>query len=287
MAEPRPRQAEGWDRFYGGLLKTRRRGAYDLAVLERLRRVRVTWRQPDTALSGQGRENPMSRSSSGLVSARDAALLLLMLCAAAASAAAAPVPSAPSGPAAAPLSSPPPSPPAPPSASAPSVGNGDSGLAGLSFLLGEWEGRGGGGPGQGSGWFSFIPDLQQKVMVRRNHSDYPAAEGRPAYSHDDLMVVYPQAAGRPPQAIYFDSEGHVIRYQVRLEPAEPAGSPNRPAAVFLSDAAPPAPRFRLTYQVTGPDTLDLTFEIAPPDKPDAFARYITASARRRAATAKP
>jgi transcriptional regulator GlxA family with amidase domain len=40
MAEPRQRQAEGWDRFYGGLLKTRRRGAYDLAVLERLRRVR-------------------------------------------------------------------------------------------------------------------------------------------------------------------------------------------------------------------------------------------------------
>ena len=30
----------GWDRFYGGLLLTRRRGAYDLSVLERLRRVR-------------------------------------------------------------------------------------------------------------------------------------------------------------------------------------------------------------------------------------------------------
>jgi transcriptional regulator GlxA family with amidase domain len=40
MDEPRPPQAAGWGRFYGGLLKTRRRGAYDLAVLERLRRIR-------------------------------------------------------------------------------------------------------------------------------------------------------------------------------------------------------------------------------------------------------
>jgi hypothetical protein len=247
----------------------------------------------------------MSRSHTRLASARDAAVAL-MLCAAAAAAAAAPsgsaapppapslaalAPSAPSPPSAAASSPPAPSPPtASPPPVAPSAASRDGGLpglAGLSFLLGEWEGRGGGGPGQGSGWFSFSSDLQQKVVVRRNHSDYPAAEGRPAYSHDDLMVVYPQPAGRPLQAIYFDSEGHVIRYQVRLEPAEPAGSPGRPAAVFLSDAAPPAPRFRLTYQVTGPDTLDLTFEIAPPDKPDAFARYITASARRRAATAKP
>ena len=229
----------------------------------------------------------MSRSHTRSVSAGDAAVAL-MLCAAAAVAAgppisASPQPTALSAPPTA--SAPPVAPPMTPSAA--SRDGAPPGLAGLSFLLGEWEGRGGGGPGQGSGWFSFSPDLQQKVVVRRNHSDYPAAEGRPAYSHDDLMVVYPQAAGRPLQAIYFDSEGHVIRYQVRLEPAEPAGSPGRPAAVFLGDAAPPAPRFRLTYQVTGPDTLDLTFEIAPPDKPDAFARYITASARRRVATAKP
>jgi transcriptional regulator GlxA family with amidase domain len=39
MAE-RPQTQPGWDRFYGGLLLTRHRGAYDLSVLERLRRVR-------------------------------------------------------------------------------------------------------------------------------------------------------------------------------------------------------------------------------------------------------
>lgn len=34
-------EEKGWDRFYRGLLLTRRRGAYDLSVLERLRRVRA------------------------------------------------------------------------------------------------------------------------------------------------------------------------------------------------------------------------------------------------------
>lgn len=34
------RLAAGWGAFYGGLVRERRRGAYDLAVLERLRRVR-------------------------------------------------------------------------------------------------------------------------------------------------------------------------------------------------------------------------------------------------------
>ena len=34
-------QEQAWAHFYSGLLLTRRRGAYDLSVLERLRRVRV------------------------------------------------------------------------------------------------------------------------------------------------------------------------------------------------------------------------------------------------------
>jgi hypothetical protein len=37
----RSQEESGWARFYGGLLLTRRRGAYDLSVLERLRRVRA------------------------------------------------------------------------------------------------------------------------------------------------------------------------------------------------------------------------------------------------------
>src|SRR5438552_17948620 len=56
------------------------------------------------------------------------------------------------------------------------------------FLLGEWIGEGGGAPGQGEGSFNFSLDLQKQVLVRKNHSDYPATKERQAYSHDDLMV---------------------------------------------------------------------------------------------------
>lgn len=152
-------------------------------------------------------------------------------------------------------------------------------LSGLGFLVGDWEGVGGGGPGQGAGAFSFQRDLQQQVLVRRNHAEYPAAAGRPAVVHDDLMVVYSQGEAATPRAIFFDSEGHVIQYSVQLDsPAVPA---DRRVVTFLSDAAPGGPRYRLTYRMTGADTVEIKFEIAPPAKPDAFAPYITASARRK------
>src|SRR6266481_7240139 len=60
----------------------------------------------------------------------------------------------------------------------------------LRFLIGEWEGAGGGGPGSGKGTFSFTSDLQNKVIVRRNHAEYPATADRPAVRHDDLIVIY-------------------------------------------------------------------------------------------------
>ncbi|HLX09943.1 MAG TPA: hypothetical protein VKY89_18950 [Thermoanaerobaculia bacterium] len=153
------------------------------------------------------------------------------------------------------------------------------GLAALSFLVGEWEGVGGGGPGQGTGTFSFQRDLQQRVLVRHNHSEYPAAAGRPAAVHDDLMVVYSQ--GEPPslRAIYFDSEGHVIQYAVQL--AGSAAPAETRSVTFTSDAAPTSPRYRLTYRMTGADTVEIRFEIAPPGKPDGFVPYIAAGARRK------
>jgi hypothetical protein len=52
------------------------------------------------------------------------------------------------------------------------------------------------------------------------------------------------------------------------------------AIQLVSDNEPAAARFRLTYRKTGPDRVGITFEMAPPGKPDAFAAYINASARR-------
>ena len=141
------------------------------------------------------------------------------------------------------------------------------------FLIGDWVGEGGGDPGQGTGWFTFAYDLQQKVIVRKNHAEYPATKDRPATIHDDLMIVYPDASKKS-RAIYFDSEGHVINYE--LLPAADGNS-----LVFLSDATPSAPRFRLTYTKSGDKAVKILFEMAMPDKPDTFMKYIEAAAHKK------
>jgi len=144
----------------------------------------------------------------------------------------------------------------------------------LEFLLGDWVGEGGGQPGQGGGGFSFQLDLQKHVLVRKNHAAYPAANGRPALTHDDLTIVYREAESALPKAIYFDTEGHVIHYSVSV-------SSDQKTCEFISEALPTGPRYRYTYVKTGSDTLDLKFEIAPPGKPEAFATYIEAKAKRK------
>ena len=86
------------------------------------------------------------------------------------------------------------------------------------FLVGNWAGEGGGQPGQGSGAFSFSPDLQGKVLVRKSFAEYPPANGRPASRHDDLTIVYRDETTHALRATYFDNEEHVIQYTVK--PAE-------------------------------------------------------------------
>jgi len=144
----------------------------------------------------------------------------------------------------------------------------------LEYLLGDWVGDGEGQPGQGTGQFSFHPDLQNHILVRKSYAAYPPTKDRPAYRHDDLTVIYKESDSAPPRAIYFDNEGHVINYSIRI-------SPDQKTIEFVSDVLPSSPRYRLTYVKTGSDTLTLRFEIAPPGKPDSFSIYIEAKARRK------
>ncbi len=133
---------------------------------------------------------------------------------------------------------------------------------------------GNGQPGQGTGGFSFKTDLQQRLLVRTSYADYPASKERAAYRHDDLMVIYRQAPSVPTRAIYFDNEGHVIHYTVRVDASAKT-------ATFLSDPEAGSPRYRLSYVEKAPDMMTIKFEIAPPNKPDQFQTYIEASARRQ------
>ncbi len=142
----------------------------------------------------------------------------------------------------------------------------------LEFLVGSWEGEGGGDPGKGTGSFTFGFELANTVLVRRNRADYPATNERPAFSHEDLTVVFSE--GGKLRAEYFDNEGHVIRYGI-------TGPDDKGSIQFLSDFSASSPRFRLTYTPTGKDRLSLRFDIAPPGSADGFKTYIEATAKRK------
>jgi hypothetical protein len=144
--------------------------------------------------------------------------------------------------------------------------------SGWQFLVGEWVGEGTGKPGEGTGGFTITPDLQNRVLVRRNIAEYPAAKEKPAFSHEDLMVMYYE--NEKPRAVYFDSEDHVIRYSVEF-------SHDSSSITFLSEPVASAPRFRFSYIKISSGLLKILFDIAPPNSPDAFSRYIEATARHK------
>jgi hypothetical protein len=139
----------------------------------------------------------------------------------------------------------------------------------FEFLLGEWTGQGEGGPGQGTGGFSFQFDLQQKILVRKNFAESPAQNGRRAFRHDDLMIIYISEGSNHPQAIYFDSEGHSIRYTVDAV---------NDSLVFESESAQPGPHYRLTYTPVG-ERLKGRFEIRAPGE-SQYKAYIDFAAHR-------
>jgi hypothetical protein len=131
----------------------------------------------------------------------------------------------------------------------------NGGLSALKFLEGKWVGEGSSEAGKGGGYATFEEDLQGKVMVRRNHAEYPAAEGRPAYVHDDLMVIYPDTGTKGLRAFYTDNEGHVIHYSVSV-------SADGNVVTLLGDADGSAPRYRLSYTTSAADKMSILLEMA-------------------------
>lgn len=141
-------------------------------------------------------------------------------------------------------------------------------FAPVRFLVGEWKGEGDGLPGQSTGMATFRFELEGKALVRRSHADYPAANGRPASHHEDLLTLYSE--GGQLKALYLDNEDHVIRYLVSAVPD---------GVAFTSEPAP-GPRFRLTYLRKAEALVTVRFEMASPATPEAFKTYLEAATRR-------
>jgi len=138
-----------------------------------------------------------------------------------------------------------------------------------SPLFGTWTSDP--SPDGSTGSFTLTPELQGRILVRRNRAEYPETKNRPAFRHEDLMSIWQEAG--VVHAKYWDNEGHVISYLATADTASKT-------YVFVSDAATSRPRFRLTYRLATADAMSLAFEIAPPDTPDQFKPYLSATLHR-------
>ena len=137
--------------------------------------------------------------------------------------------------------------------------------SGYNFLIGEWIGEGSGSAGEATGSSTFSFDLQNSVIIRKSFAEYPAASNRPAFRHDDLMIIYQE--NKTIKAMYFDNENHVINYTVGF-------STDSSSIVFVSEPSTKSPRFRFTYTKYEVNRLKFSFEFAPPGKPEEFSKYL-------------
>ncbi len=138
-----------------------------------------------------------------------------------------------------------------------------------SWLTGMWTGSGIGQPGQIEGVFNFSPDLDQKIMVRKSHSEYPASGNKAKVIHDDLMIIYPDYSGDPVKAIYFDNEGHTINYTITYADK---------SIILTSGKMPNTPVFRLTYIKLEHEMVNTKFEISQDG--EKFSTYIEGKSKR-------
>ena len=145
-----------------------------------------------------------------------------------------------------------------------SFGQKSTSWAKWTWLMGEWKGEGSGEPGKGGGTFSFKPDLNEKILVRKDHSEYPASAKGPATIHDGLLIVYLDFSGDPSKAIYFDNEGHTINYSISYADK---------TIILLSDKIPNVPVFRLTYSLVDKEVINTKFEMSQ-DGGGSFMTYI-------------
>jgi hypothetical protein len=156
----------------------------------------------------------------------------------------------------------------------PIIASAQDSFAALQFLVGNWEAES--TPNVTVARTDFMLDLQEKALVRHNHAEYPAANGRRAYTHDDLVVVYREVKPAATKALYLDSDGYYARYTVT------SSAPGQ--ATFVSDVIPGFPRYRTSYSLLPDGRLSTTIEVSPAGKANAYAPFLQWISKRAAAS---
>jgi hypothetical protein len=113
-------------------------------------------------------------------------------------------------------------------------------LQSLAFLQGTWAAKAQGSTGAAAnGSYAFRLELGDHVLARHSYTADCKGPADFDCEHGDVLYVYVDSPGQALKAIYFDSEGQVIHYDV--------STPDPATAVFLSDASVPGPQFQLIY----------------------------------------
>ncbi|MFI5143993.1 MAG: hypothetical protein ACHQJ4_00225 [Ignavibacteria bacterium] len=129
-------------------------------------------------------------------------------------------------------------------------------------LIGTWKGNNSGEPGQGEGYFTFGFELSGNILMRKGHTVFPGHENQPARVHDDVLIIYKENSGVPDKADYFDSEGHVLHYNISYS--------GNGIVILTSIPVKDSPVFRLTFIKMDNTSMDIKFEYAMPGNPDEF-----------------
>lgn len=133
----------------------------------------------------------------------------------------------------------------------------DPALADVGFLVGQWssaDGKVADTGGSSKGTSSITVEANGHVLLRRDHTDLFDRDGKPAGGFEQIMMIYPE--GGALHADYSDGR-HVIHYD---SAAVVAGR----SVAFTSVHRDGAPTFRLSYELIQPETLTITFAMAPP-----------------------
>jgi len=141
-------------------------------------------------------------------------------------------------------------------------------LAPLEYLVGNWNVTNrAGSPGVATGGEeTWLSEVGGTVLTRRSWCEFPETPQRPAFRHEDLLVIYVDSESRL-QGVFWDNEGHVHFY--RHVQVAVGGDGVR----MVTDAAIPGPRQALEYQFLPPNRTSAVFSLLVPGAPD-FKPYL-------------
>ena len=147
-------------------------------------------------------------------------------------------------------------------------------LAPLQYLVGKWNVTyRSGDPGTATdGEETWCFEAAGAVLARRSWCEFPETPKRPAFRHEDLLVIYADAESKL-QGVFWDNEGHVHFYR-HVQVAD-GGDGIR----LVTDAATPGPRQALEYRFLPPDGSSAVFRLLLPGAAD-FKTYLQWESRR-------